>query len=1196
MRGKCKYVGPQLSATVPTGGMCDDSTDFYGARRGKRKMRRLRAIALSTGLMLLVLLSTYSARAGTFSPNPGAIEQPTSDGRKGGPNVVRGDGIVLSTGNKVDHEQDFAVDEEMGLYLRRTYNHFWAATGLFGSRWLSNFDYSLAFSTVDGQSVAWAQRPDGRRIKFLATAANRWDEDKAQPVAYLVKNADGTYTLHNEARGTETYRSDGYITQRRNEHGIAWEFTYDGKQLQRVTHTSGRSVRFTWAGGVVTQVANPAGHVFQYSYTPNVFGTGRARLAGVILPGPPSANVSYHYEDSRFPGALTGKSLNEVRYSTFGYDDKGRAIRSERAGGLETYTFSYAVESEAPVALPPLPPPPGGYFADEVERPVCMRGVCTQPRSVAGPSVPSTMTVTETNPLGRVTTYLFENGRLSSVASGSKVGERTYDANGYDDIVHDFENGITDYDYDAAGRLLKRVDGVGTADARTTTYSWDTTNQRLTKVAVEGSTETEYAYDADHRPAWISYRNVSRKGLPGQLRKFAYTHTKHSNGLLASVAINGPMPTDTVTRNYGNTGLLLAVRNGLNQPTQYSQHNALGLPGRVVGPNGNVTELTYDPRGRVIQATALVGDTRQTTTYTYDAFGRVVSVHAPDGVTTTRRYDPAGRRLRETRPDGTGGYAQTRYDYNAASQVTSVVSGRTDQHDAHVPVPGVPLNVSAPTVNETGSYAVQWGAVSGATYYRLEESANGGAWQRMPDTAATRTDFNGKSTATQFAYRMRACNVESGCGPNSAVATVQRMVLDAAFVSQSVPVTMVAGQSYPVTVQLRNTGTTAWTSATGYALGAQNPADNSRWGTHRAAVTGTVAPGATATFAFNVIAPANGAHAFQWAMVRDGHGAFGATTPNVTVTTYSGSISASPNPCNIPAGASVCASTITWGTAPGGAEVWVSNLDGSAAQLFDGTNTGTAKAPWIPATGKRFSLRKHGLTLASVDVMGQLEARAAEFVTQSVPRSVRAGEAFPASVTFKNTGRLLWSDGYGYRIGSQSPRDNVHWGTARVPVAGTVTSQQHATFDFTARAPTTPGTYSFQWQLVQDGVTWFGPLTPKVDVVVAGGSISASANPCRILTAGGTCSSTISWNASHGGAEVWVTNLDGSYPQLFMPNTQSGSASAPWITTAGKRFHLKYGHLTLATVDVSGYLHPLPEPPEKPQCNPVTNICQQPIL
>ena len=186
MRGKCKYVGPQLSATVPTGGMCDDSTDFYGARRGKRKMRRLRAIALSTGLMLLVLLSTYSARAGTFSPNPGAIEQPTSDGRKGGPNVVRGDGIVLSTGNKVDHEQDFAVDEEMGLYLRRTYNHFWAATGLFGSRWLSNFDYSLAFSTVDGQSVAWAQRPDGRRIKFLATAANRWDEDKAQPVAYLV--------------------------------------------------------------------------------------------------------------------------------------------------------------------------------------------------------------------------------------------------------------------------------------------------------------------------------------------------------------------------------------------------------------------------------------------------------------------------------------------------------------------------------------------------------------------------------------------------------------------------------------------------------------------------------------------------------------------------------------------------------------------------------------------------------------------------------------------------------------------------------------------------------------------------------------------------------------------------------------------------------------------------------------------------
>ncbi|MCY1461429.1 hypothetical protein D9M71_790860 [compost metagenome] len=47
----------------------------------------------------------------------------------------------------------------MGLYLQRTYNHHWSAAGVFGHHWLSNLDYSLAFSA--GDAVAWAQRPDG---------------------------------------------------------------------------------------------------------------------------------------------------------------------------------------------------------------------------------------------------------------------------------------------------------------------------------------------------------------------------------------------------------------------------------------------------------------------------------------------------------------------------------------------------------------------------------------------------------------------------------------------------------------------------------------------------------------------------------------------------------------------------------------------------------------------------------------------------------------------------------------------------------------------------------------------------------------------------------------------------------------------------------------------------------------------------
>lgn len=81
-------------------------------------------------------------------PTETAKEQPTDDkekdcnGRKGNP-------VVLYSGNKVEPELDFASKGEMGLFLQRNYNHYWSATGLFGNHWLSNFDYSLAFTDAN---------------------------------------------------------------------------------------------------------------------------------------------------------------------------------------------------------------------------------------------------------------------------------------------------------------------------------------------------------------------------------------------------------------------------------------------------------------------------------------------------------------------------------------------------------------------------------------------------------------------------------------------------------------------------------------------------------------------------------------------------------------------------------------------------------------------------------------------------------------------------------------------------------------------------------------------------------------------------------------------------------------------------------------------------------------------------------------
>src|SRR5262249_43459518 len=91
----------------------------------------------------------------------------------------------------------------------------------------------------------------------------------------------------------------------------------------------------------------------------------------------------------------------------------------------------------------------------------------------------------------------------------------------------------------------------------------------------------------------------------------------------------------------------------------------------------------------------------------------------------------------------------------------------------------------------------------------------------------------------------------------------------AAFVSPSVPPAMTAGQSYDVSVTMRNTGGTTWTANALYRLGAINPYDNTTWGGNRVGLAAgdAIAPNQTKTFTFTVRAPiAPGNYNFQWRM------------------------------------------------------------------------------------------------------------------------------------------------------------------------------------------------------------------------------------------------------------------------------------------------------------------------------------------
>ncbi len=105
------------------------------------------------------------------------------------------------------------------------------------------------------------------------------------------------------------------------------------------------------------------------------------------------------------------------------------------------------------------------------------------------------------------------------------------------------------------------------------------------------------------------------------------------------------------------------------------------------------------------------------------------------------------------------------------------------------------------------------------------------------------------------------------------------------LVSDTIPTNMVSGQTYNVSVTMRNRGV-CWMNTYGFKLGAVDGSNPISAAT-RQTISGTVRPGNTYTFNFTMTAPAaGGTYTTKWRMIREGYEWFGPTlTKNITVTT-----------------------------------------------------------------------------------------------------------------------------------------------------------------------------------------------------------------------------------------------------------------------------------------------------------------------
>jgi N-acetylmuramoyl-L-alanine amidase len=132
-----------------------------------------------------------------------------------------------------------------------------------------------------------------------------------------------------------------------------------------------------------------------------------------------------------------------------------------------------------------------------------------------------------------------------------------------------------------------------------------------------------------------------------------------------------------------------------------------------------------------------------------------------------------------------------------------------------------------------------------------------------------------------------------------------------------------------------------------------------------------------------------------------------------------------------------------------------------------------------------------------------------EYVSDTFPSVLSPGQSFTATVTLRNRG-VLWTEAKSIRLGAVGESDPFTTSTRSI-IAGEVGPGSTCTFSIPLVAPAAPGTYTTDWRMLREGVTWFGPTVSKlVQVGDLSHLPSITEQPAsQAVAAGGTASFTI---------------------------------------------------------------------------------------
>lgn len=358
------------------------------------------------------------------------------------------------------------------------------------------------------------------------------------------------------------------------------------------------------------------------------------------------------------------------------------------------------------------------------------------------------------------------------------------------------------------------------------------------------------------------------------------------------------------------------------------------------------------------------------------------------------------------------------------------------------------------------------------------------------------------------------------------------------LVSHTIPPKMVPGVEYDVTVTMKNTGGTTWTPE-GVELITTNPVGNTTFGITSMPLATSIPPGGTAVFSGRMKAPATeGTVQTQWRLHEKTRAAFGAAAlvsvalarelPVVTMTSPVQGAAFEP-----PTGTT--AQVEVQGSATPGINATISKLEIFEGAIVHATVNGSSINQLIT-----LSAGTHALRLRATDNWGKIgfspiasisvKANNADYISQSAITALAAGTTYNYAVTMRNTGSKPWSVEEGHGFAVPDPQIAENWGMPHATPKAVVAVGGLTTFLIPIIAPSVPGMYDLQFQMLQDGREWFGEQSLKRQIQVKPelptvAELTAPLAGARFIASGGKASVDLAGSAA-AGPYATITKLE----------------------------------------------------------------------